>query len=86
MYTTYSAYPNYQYNPTYYSYPYTGGASTYTTASESKTDGDRFIGAGLLAPFLLGGITGAAVAPYFYPRPFYPYPPICCPPYGGMIW
>ena len=42
--------------------------------------GDRFIGGGFLAPFLLGGITGGLLAPAFYPRPIYgppvygPYP------------
>ena len=37
---------------------------------------DRFIG-GFLGPFLLGGIAGGAVAPYFWNRPNYypPYPP-----------
>lgn len=27
--------------------------------------------AGFLFPFLLGGLTGGLVAPYFYPRPYY---------------
>lgn len=27
---------------------------------------DRFIGGGFLGPFLLGGLTGGLVAPYFY--------------------
>ena len=37
---------------------------------------DRFFG-GFLGPFLLGGIAGGAVAPYFWNRPNYypPYPP-----------
>ena len=36
---------------------------------------DRFFG-GFLGPFLLGGIAGGAVAPYFWNRPNYyqPYP------------
>ena len=35
----------------------------------------RFIGGGFAAPFLLGGITGAVLSPYFYrPYPVY-YPP-----------
>lgn len=38
-------------------------------------NGDRFIGGGFLAPFLLGGITGGILAPAFYPRPVY-YPPM----------
>ena len=48
-------------------------------------DGDRF---GFALPFLLGGVTGAALAPAFwrpgygygYNRPPYPYPP-CYGPY-----
>lgn len=35
---------------------------------------DRMIGAGFLGPFVLGGITGGLVAPYFYGRPYYPQP------------
>lgn len=41
---------------------------------------NRFLGGGFLGPFLLGGITGGLVAPYFYQRPYpnyypvYPYP------------
>ena len=34
-------------------------------------NGDRFVGGGFLAPFLLGGITGGLLAPSFYPRPIY---------------
>lgn len=45
---------------------------------------NRLIGGGFAAPFLLGGITGAVLTPYFYrpypPRP-YPYPPMYYPPY-----
>lgn len=49
-------------------------------------NGDRFIG-GFAFPFLLGGVTGAAIAPAFY-RPNYgpaPYPvpyPVPYPYYG----
>ena len=40
-----------------------------------RPNNDRFIG-GFLGPFLLGGIAGGAVAPYFWNRPYYPpYPP-----------
>ncbi len=47
---------------------------------------DRFVG-GFVFPFLLGGVTGAALAPNFwrppYNRPVYPYPPYpYYPPYG----
>ena len=41
--------------------------------------GDRFIGAGFLGPFLLGGITGGLLAPNFYPRPFYGPVPVPTP-------
>lgn len=52
---------------------------------------DRFIGGGFLGPFILGGLTGGLVAPFFGgygPRPYnysynnyyYPYPP-CYGPY-----
>lgn len=50
---------------------------------------DRLIGGGFAFPFLLGGVTGAALAPNFfggYNRPFYnnyyyyPYPPRPYPP------
>lgn len=36
---------------------------------------DRFVG-GFVFPFLLGGVTGAAIAPAFWNRPnyYYPYP------------
>ena len=38
-------------------------------------NGNRLIGGGFAAPFLLGGITGAVLSPYFYrPYPVY-YPP-----------
>jgi len=56
--------------------------------AQYNNQGDRFIG-GFAFPFLLGGVTGAALAPNFwrpgygYNRPFYPpyapYPPY--PPY-----
>ncbi len=48
-----------------------------------QSNNERLIGGGFAAPFLLGGITGAVLTPYFYrpypPRP-YPYPPMY-PPY-----
>ncbi|NLM63090.1 MAG: hypothetical protein GX190_02075 [Mollicutes bacterium] len=41
------------------------------------SDGDRIVGGGFAAPFLLGGLTGALLSPYFYQRPvFYPIPPV----------
>lgn len=35
---------------------------------------------GFLGPFILGGITGGLVAPYFYRQPYY-YPPYYQMPY-----
>lgn len=47
---------------------------------------DRLIGAGFAFPFLLGGVTGAAIAPAFwrppYNRPFYGPGPFYGPYYG----
>ena len=45
---------------------------------------NRVIGGGFLGPFLLGGLTGGLVAPFFYGgynRPNYYYPPYYYPPY-----
>ena len=49
---------------------------------------DRFIGGGFLGPFILGGLTGGLVAPFFYGnRPnynyYYPYPYPTTYYYGG---
>ena len=45
----------------------------------TNKDGDRIISGGFLGAFVLGGITGGLVAPYFYrpyPAPYpMPYPP-----------
>ena len=53
----------------------------------SSPNDDRFIG-GFAFPFLLGGVTGAALAPNFwrppYNRPPYPYQPY--PPYYGPYY
>lgn len=69
---------NYSFNPNYNMY------------NQSNMQDDRLIGGGFAFPFLLGGVTGAALAPAFYggynrpyynnyyyypPRPPYPYPP-----------
>jgi hypothetical protein len=56
-------------SPSNYSYPTESQVSSYP--SYSTQNGDRFIGAGFAAPFLLGGLAGAALAPSFYPRPYY---------------
>jgi len=42
----------------------------------SSVKDDRFIGAGFAFPFLLGGVTGAAIAPAFWRPPYNrPYGP-----------
>lgn len=58
----------------------------------SNTNDERLAG-GFVFPFLLGGVTGAAIAPAFwrpnYNRPpqYYPYPPGAYPyPYPPRRW
>ena len=59
---------------------------TYNTKSNNTND-ERLVG-GFAFPFLLGGVTGAAIAPAFwnngygYNRPSYYYPPRPYPYYG----
>lgn len=66
MYQSNAYYPNQYNNP--------------NTNYYKDNSGDRIIGGGFLGPFILGGITGGLVSPYFYgPRP-YPYRPYY-PPY-----
>ena len=68
-------------NNSYYSFNPNYGSS-YGVNDQNMNGGqdNRFIGAGFAFPFLLGGVTGAAIAPAFwrpgygYNRPFYgPY-------------
>lgn len=67
-------------------YPTNRSYTTYPAMNSSiynNTSGDRFIAGGFVAPFLLGGLAGAALAPAFRPQPMwwgpYPaYPPYCC--------
>ena len=76
---------NYSYN-----YPMNYNPNNYNNSSYSSND-DRFLAGGLAFPFLLGGVTGAALAPAFwrpgyspYYRPYYqPYPPY---PYYGPYY
>lgn len=61
--------PNYSYNGLSY-----GGPS----GGHNGVNDERLIGGGFAFPFLLGGVTGAAIAPAFwrppYNRPYYgPY-------------
>lgn len=58
----------------FYNYP----QNYNTTKNYPNTNDDRIIGGGFAFPFLLGGVTGAAIAPAFwrppYNRPYYgPY-------------
>ncbi len=75
------------------SYSYQGSSNPYyynfNPQSIKSNQDDRFIGGGFAFPFLLGGVTGAALAPafwrppynrpyygpYYGPGPFYPYRP-----------
>lgn len=75
-------YSNYQL-PYNYSMRPSSSSSINRPYSQSYNNSDRIIGGGFLAPFLLGGIAGAAVAPafyggynrpYYYNNYYYPYP------------
>ena len=60
------------------SYNYPNGYSNYNFyPSNSKiiqsNDNERIIGSGFIFPFLLGGVTGAAVAPAFWRPPYNGY-------------
>ena len=73
------------------SYSYQGSNNPYYYVNHNVKSGqdDRLIGGGFAFPFLLGGVTGAAIAPafwrppynrpyygpYYGPGPFYPYRP-----------
>ena len=39
-----------------------------------KNNSNNGIFNGFLGPFVLGGITGGLIAPYFYRQPYYYYP------------
>ncbi|HHT38592.1 MAG TPA: hypothetical protein GXZ95_04175 [Mollicutes bacterium] len=77
MYNNYSSYPNYEI--------YKGYPDSNIKVPTTFDNNDRIIGGGFIAPFLLGGLTGAALSPYFY-RPFYFYPPFFFPPYRRFLW
>lgn len=66
-------YPNSNY--TYY--------PNYSNQVGKSSNDDRLIGAGFAFPFLLGGVTGAAIAPAFWRPPYNrPYNPYYGPYYG----
>ena len=73
-----SSYSNSGSNFNSYSVPSYYNGSVYPNSIDSTNNNERFIGAGFAFPFLLGGVTGAAIAPAFwrppYNRPYYgPY-------------
>ncbi len=71
----YQNYPNNYYNQLNYPNNY------YNQTNQQNPNDDRFLGLFAL-PFLLGGVTGAALAPAFYKRPCCPAPyPIPYPAY-----
>ena len=72
-----------------YSYPvgYSGSNYSfypnYSNQNIKSGNDDRLIGAGFAFPFLLGGVTGAAIAPAFWRPPYNrPYGPYYGPYYG----
>lgn len=75
----YSSYPNYNNNNfNNNSYSNIPNNYNYSNMEQSGNDNERI---GFIAPFLLGGLAGAALSPrpyyynnYYYPRP-YPYYP-----------
>ena len=71
-------YPNYQNVPNNYMPNYKNNPNM------SYPNNERFIG-GFAFPFLLGGVTGAALAPNFWRPPYNrpPYPPY---PYYGPYY
>lgn len=83
MYSNYTAMPMNRYQSSDLSSSY---SSMPVSSSYYSDNGDRFVG-GFAFPFLLGGVTGAAIAPAFwrpgyqpypprpYPQPYPPYPP-----------
>ena len=75
-----------------YQIPGSFNSSMYNSSMNSNSDSRLIGGGGFFGPFLLGGITGGLVSPFFYgsPRPYYnnyyppyprPYPPRPYPPY-----
>ncbi len=57
---------------------YSNGMGNYNSVQN-----DRFIGSGFVFPFLLGGVTGAAIAPAFWRPPY--NRPYFTPYYGPYI-
>lgn len=56
---------------------------SYNNQSMKSGNDERLIGSGFVFPFLLGGVTGAAIAPAFWRPPYNrPYGPYYGPYYG----
>ena len=71
-------------------YPYNYNQSSIYTPAVVNTNDERFIGTGIIAPLLLGGVAGYAIGqnnynnrpymfytqpyPYYYNNYYYPYP------------
>jgi len=51
-----------------------------------NNNNNRLLGGGFLGPFILGGITGGLVSPFFYGRPNYYQPYPYYGPYYGPRW
>lgn len=73
------------------SYPSSNNLYQYTFNPYNK--GDERLAGGFVFPFLLGGVTGAAIAPAFWNngygynnRPIYYYPPNAYYPYPPRRW
>ncbi len=81
---------NNSYGRSNFSNGFNGGGYSFGGSSIQGGQNDRLIGSGFVFPFLLGGVTGAAIAPAFwrppYNRPIYGPGPFYGPYYGGPIY
>lgn len=81
---------NQSYQTSQNSYPSSSNWYQYPNNGNNKSD-ERLAG-GFVFPFLLGGVTGAAISPAFwnngygYNRPVYYYPPNIYYPYPPRRW
>lgn len=75
MYSEYSTFPvnRYQTSSNVSSYSSSPVSSSMPVSSNYYSNDDRIIG-GFAFPFLLGGVTGAALAPAFWRPAYQPYP------------
>lgn len=75
-------------NNSYYGSSGVPSSNFYNVQGSNVQNGsdERFIGSGFVFPFLLGGVTGAAIAPAFWRPPYnrpYSYGPYYGPYYGS---